>query len=52
VDADLILVMADGRLIEQGTHTELLARQGAYRELVLSQASPPVDDNRVPDHPA
>jgi ABC-type multidrug transport system fused ATPase/permease subunit len=39
VDADLILVMADGRLIEQGTHTELMARRGAYHELVLTQAN-------------
>lgn len=32
-DADLILVMEDGRVIEQGNHDELLARQGVYREL-------------------
>lgn len=29
-DADLILVMQSGRIVEQGTHAELLARQGAY----------------------
>ena len=29
-DADLILVMQAGRIVEQGTHVELLARQGAY----------------------
>ncbi len=29
-DADLILVMQAGRIVEQGTHTELLARRGAY----------------------
>ena len=40
VDADLILVMADGRLIEQGTHAELMARRGAYQTLVQTQASP------------
>lgn len=28
--ADLILVMQDGKLIEQGTHAELLARDGSY----------------------
>jgi ABC-type bacteriocin/lantibiotic exporter with double-glycine peptidase domain len=39
-DADLILVMADGRLVEHGTHDDLMALGGAYRELVLSQASP------------
>lgn len=29
-DADLILVMQSGRIVEQGTHSELLARRGAY----------------------
>ncbi|PQM49863.1 ABC transporter ATP-binding protein [Mycolicibacter virginiensis] len=29
-DADLILVMQSGRIVEQGTHAELLARRGAY----------------------
>jgi ATP-binding cassette, subfamily B, fatty acid transporter len=29
-DADLILVMAAGRIVEQGTHAELVARRGAY----------------------
>jgi ATP-binding cassette subfamily B protein len=29
-DADLILVMRAGRIVEQGSHTELLARRGAY----------------------
>jgi ABC-type multidrug transport system fused ATPase/permease subunit len=32
-DADLILVMQSGRIVEQGTHAELLARQGAYWEM-------------------
>ena len=31
--ADLILVMDQGRLVEQGTHHELLAREGLYRQL-------------------
>lgn len=37
VDADLILVMERGTIIEQGTHVELLAAGGAYAELYRSQ---------------
>ena len=36
-DADLILVMKDGDIIEQGTHTQLLAQNGFYAELYNSQ---------------
>ncbi|MDD6039260.1 MAG: ABC transporter ATP-binding protein [bacterium] len=36
-NADLILVMKDGDIIEQGTHDELLAQNGFYAELYLSQ---------------
>lgn len=36
-DADLILVMKDGDIIEQGRHKELLARKGFYAELYNSQ---------------
>lgn len=36
-DADMILVMKDGDIIEQGTHTELLNRNGFYAELYNSQ---------------
>ncbi len=36
-DADLILVMKDGDIIEQGTHEELLAKNGFYAELYNSQ---------------
>ena len=37
VDADLILVMKNGDVIEQGTHSELLTANGAYAELYNSQ---------------
>ncbi len=36
-DADMILVMKDGDIIEQGNHDELLAKQGFYAELYNSQ---------------
>lgn len=36
-DADLILVMRDGDIVEQGNHKELLARGGFYAELHNSQ---------------
>jgi ATP-binding cassette subfamily B multidrug efflux pump len=36
-DADLILVMQDGAIVEQGNHEELLAAEGAYAALYNSQ---------------
>jgi ATP-binding cassette, subfamily B, bacterial len=36
-DADVILVMDDGRLVEKGTHAELLDRGGHYSRLVAAQ---------------
>ncbi len=38
-NADLILVMKAGKIIEQGTHEELLARRGFYSELYNAQFS-------------
>ena len=37
VDADLILVMNEGQIIEKGTHKELMAKNGFYAELYKSQ---------------
>ncbi len=36
-EADVILVMRDGRIVEQGTHRELLAKGGFYQQLYQSQ---------------
>ena len=36
-DADLILVMSDGDIVEQGSHVDLLARGGFYAEMYNSQ---------------
>jgi len=43
-DADLILVMDAGAIVEQGTHTELLAARGAYFTLYNAQFAAPVDE--------
>ena len=37
VDADCILVIRDGRIVEQGTHTSLLEKKGFYYEMYRSQ---------------
>ena len=36
-DADLVVALADGRAVEQGTHGELLCRDGLYARLVRTQ---------------
>ena len=36
-EADLILVMRDGHILEQGTHEQLLEKRGFYEELYRSQ---------------
>jgi len=47
-DSDLILVMKEGRLVEQGTHDQLIAAQGAYATLFQSQST----HESVPEVPA
>src|SRR4029453_2423618 len=37
VDADRILVMEDGRIVQQGTHEELMVLPGAYRQQLTAQ---------------
>ena len=37
VDSDIILVMREGRLVEQGNHEELMKKKGFYHELYMSQ---------------
>jgi ATP-binding cassette subfamily B protein len=46
-DADTILVMENGRIVEQGTHHELLEREGAYHALYNAQFAQPLDEAAV-----
>jgi ATP-binding cassette subfamily B protein len=43
-DANVILVMEDGRIVEQGSHEDLLASRGAYFRLYQSQFAGAVTD--------
>jgi ATP-binding cassette, subfamily B, bacterial len=46
VDADRILVVDSGRIVESGTHSELFARGGVYAELYRAQLGRPEDDEK------
>lgn len=48
-DADLILVMEEGRIVEQGTHEELLAAGGAFARLYAAQFASAVTEQAVGD---
>src|SRR5262249_44210853 len=43
-DAQVFLGMAAGRIVEQGSHSELLARRGPYYDLYQSQFAEPMDE--------
>jgi ABC-type bacteriocin/lantibiotic exporter with double-glycine peptidase domain len=42
VDADLVLVLSRGRVVDRGTHAELSEREGPYRTLFQSQLRPDI----------
>ncbi|MEO8393147.1 MAG: ABC transporter ATP-binding protein [Chloroflexota bacterium] len=47
-NANLVMMLKDGEIIERGTHTELLAKKGAYYDLYMSQfrrEEEPADSN-------
>jgi len=54
-NADLILVLQDGRVVERGRHEELVARSGVYARMYRSSISArhaPSEEGAVPQHPA
>lgn len=50
--ADLILVLRDGEIVERGTHRELLAHEGLYREIYELQLRPQEEIMRDTEAPA
>jgi ATP-binding cassette subfamily B protein len=51
-DAHLILVMENGSIVEQGTHSQLLAAQGAYHRLYQAQFTSGVSDEDLVGAPS
>ncbi len=52
IRADLILVLENGRIVEQGDHRRLLARQGLYAKLYETQFSVPAETEQEAPAPA
>ncbi|MBS0220429.1 MAG: ABC transporter ATP-binding protein [Proteobacteria bacterium] len=56
IDADRIIVVADGRIADSGTHVDLMSREGPYRQLMAEQIKleegDPVLDCAAPAVPA
>ncbi|MFV0532100.1 MAG: ABC transporter ATP-binding protein [Cumulibacter sp.] len=50
-DADLILVMEDGHIVEQDSHEELLEKRGPYWRLYNAQFTAPVADETLEEQP-
>ena len=50
--ADKVIVIKDGQLVEQGTHDQLMAAQGAYWDMVNHQTLDLVDDEQTNGAPA
>nr|WP_076681373.1 ABC transporter ATP-binding protein [Microbacterium sp. RU33B] len=48
-DADLILVMESGTIVEQGSHDELLRAKGAYWRLYNAQFEAPAEEQEAPE---
>ena len=43
--ADVILLMEDGRIMERGSHEELMAARGKYYEMVMRQMEAAADES-------
>jgi ATP-binding cassette subfamily B protein len=50
-DADLIVVMDEGRIVEQGTHHELVERGGLYAQMVHRELEEDTEDTVAVPHP-
>jgi ATP-binding cassette subfamily B protein len=49
--ADLIVVLDDGRIVQQGSHDELMAQAGPYQAVAKLQLIDDVDDEALPSTP-